>query len=136
MPRYLPPRHHGQDGAERMPNLYPPSGVLLQPRGGGGGGGSWHTDALTTTDTPVGELESHFADQPKEARWKRLSGRADEVVTWSSWQLPGKCKWRELLLVLAAFGQGRRVLALRIESSETSGGGWSSYAQGLIRTSR
>jgi hypothetical protein len=102
----------------RMPNLYPPSGVLLQPRGGGGGGGSWHTDAMTTMDRPVSELESHFADQLREAGWKRLDGRADEVVAWSSWQLPGKGKWRGLLLVLAAFGHGQRVLGC--ESSRAS----------------
>ena len=119
-----------------MPNLHPPSGVRLQPRGGGGGGGSWHPDAVTTTDTPVAELESHFAAQLREAGWKRLNGRADEVVAWSSWQLPGKGKWRGLLLVLAAFGQSHRVLALRIESSESGGGGWSGYAQGMIRTRR
>lgn len=134
MPRHVPPRHPGRpQGAELMPPIYPPRDVSLHPRGGGGGDGNWHTDAVARTDRPVAELESHFAEQLKEAGWKRLDGSADEVVAWSSWLLPGKGGWRGLLLVLAAYGKDERVLSLRIESSEIGGAGWHATATSFRR---
>lgn len=127
MPRHVPPRHTGRpQGAELMPPIYPPPDVSLLPRGGGGGDGNWHTDAVARTERSVAELESDFAEQLKETGWKRLDGRVDDVVAWSSWLLPGNGGWRGLLLVLAAYGQDERVLSLRIESSELGGAGWHS----------
>jgi hypothetical protein len=124
--RHLPEieRHGRPEGAERMPALRPPAGMPMRGGGGGGGGGTWHSQATVETDRPVAELQSHFDQQLERAGWKRLAGSADDVVGWSSWQLPGSGDWRGILLVLAAFGQSERALYLRIEASEATNGGW------------
>ncbi len=124
--RHLPEmeRHGRPEGAERMPALRPPAGMPMRGSGGGGGGGSWHSEASVETDRPVVELQAHFDQQLDRAGWKRIAGSADNVVGWSSWQLPGKGDWRGLLLVLAAFGQNERALYLRIETGDGRNGGW------------
>jgi hypothetical protein len=118
------PRHLGdwrpvrQRGFDRMPALRAPSGTELQPHGAGGGGGRWHSEATIDTDRPIGELEEHFASQLANSGWKRLDGRSDETIGWSSWQLPGEGGWRGLFLVLAPFGTRERSLWLSIAASE------------------
>jgi hypothetical protein len=131
IPRHLPEmRSHGRpEGAERMPPLHPPPGAALHGGGGGGGGGSWHSEASVETDLSLAEVESHFAKQLGRAGWTRIAGSADEVVAWSSWQVPGDGAWRGLLLVLAAFKPGEPFLYLRIEAGETRNGGW--YSSGM-----
>jgi hypothetical protein len=124
---------HGRpEGGERMPALHPPTGMPMRGGGGGGGGGSWHSEASVETDRSVAELQSHFDQQLERAGWKRLAGSTDDVVGWSSWQLPGEGDWRGLLLVLAAFGQSERALHLRIEASDSRGGGasYSTFSAG------
>jgi len=124
--RHLPEmqRHGRPEGEERMPALRPPAGMPMRGGGGGGGSGSWHSEASVETDRPVADLQSHFDQQLERAGWKRVTGWTDEVVGWSSWQLPGDGGWRGLLLVLAAFGQNERSLFLRIEAAGAQGGGW------------
>ena len=120
-PRHLDERGGrlmGMSGFNRMPRLHPPQGVALETQGGGGGGGRWNSEARVDTDLAVAELEAHFASQLIEAGWTRVSGRADDVVGWSSWNLPGQGEWRGLLLVLAAFGANERSLSLRIEEAK------------------
>lgn len=130
MPRHLdnPGRHPGRPpGLERMPSLHPPAGISLKPRGGGGGGDSWYSQAVVETDRSVADLEAHFATQLAAAGWSRVNGRADEVVGWSSWRLPGEGDWRGLLLVLAAFGSMQRSLQLSIEAGEPNDDDTSSF---------
>jgi hypothetical protein len=113
-------------GQERMPTLCAPAGVTVRPRGGGGGGGRWRQEAVAETDLAAGVLEAHFADQLAKGAWMRVDGRAEDVVAWSSWQLPGDDNWRGLLLVLALFGTTRRSLWLGIESDASGDEGGSS----------
>lgn len=122
--RHLPEmRMHGRpEGAERMPALHPPEGIPLRGGGGGGGGGSWHSEASLETDLSVAELQSHFAMQLERGGWKRVAGSSDDVVAWSSWQLPGEGGWHGILLVLAA-RPGERFLYLRIEANDPRDGG-------------
>jgi hypothetical protein len=123
--RHLPDmRRHGRpEGAERMPALHPPAGLPMRGGGGGGGGGTWQSQASIETDRPVGDLQSHFDQQLQRTGWKRIAGSADDVVAWSSWQLPGEGSWRGILIVLAAFGRNERALYLRIEASDAGNGG-------------
>ena len=114
-------------GSERMPSLHPPAGISLKPRGGGGGGDGWFSQAVVETDRSVADLEAHFATQLAAAGWSRVNGRADEVVGWSSWRLPGEGDWRGLLLVLAAFGSMQRSLQLSIEAGEPNDDDTSSF---------
>ena len=93
------------------------------PRGGGGSGGRWNSEAMVETDRSVAELEAHFASQLVEAGWTRVAGRADDVVGWSTWRLPGEGELRGLLLVLAVFGGQERSLTLRIEEAEPDDNG-------------
>ena len=126
MPRHLDERRGnlmGMSGLNRMPRLHPPQGVALETQGGGGGGGRWNSEARVDTDLTVADLEAHFASQLAEAGWTRVSGRADDVVGWSSWRLPGEGEWRGLLLVLAAFSPNERSLTLRIEETKPADGG-------------
>ena len=118
-------RHHMMEmsGITRMPRLHPPQGVALETQGSGGGGGRWNSEARVDTDLTVAELEAHFASQLVEAGWTRISGRADDVVGWSSWNLPGEGEWRGLLLVLAAFRANERSLTLRIEEAKPADAG-------------
>jgi hypothetical protein len=118
-------RHHlmGMAGPTRMPRLHPPEGVALETQGSSGGGGRWNSEARVDTDLTVAELEAHFASQLVEAGWTRISGRADDVVGWSSWNLPGEDEWRGLLLVLAAFRANERSLTLRIEETKPADAG-------------
>jgi hypothetical protein len=113
-------RHHpmGMSGLTRMPPLQPPEGVALETQGGGGGGGRWNSEARVDTDLTVAALEAHFASQLVDAGWTRISGRADDLVGWSSWSLPGEGEWRGLLLVLAAFRANERSLTLRVEETK------------------
>lgn len=122
--RHLPEmRMHGRpEGAERMPTLHPPEGMPLRGGGGGGGGGSWHSEASLETDLPVAELQPHFDKQLERAGWNHVSGSADDVVAWSSWQLPGEGGWHGILLVLAS-QPGERFLYVRIEANEPRDGG-------------
>jgi hypothetical protein len=117
--RHLPEmRMHGRpEGVERMPALHPPYGMPLRGGGGGGNGASWHSEASLETDLPAAELQSHFAKQLERARWTRVAGSADDVVAWSSWQLPGGGGWNGILLVLGA-RPGERFLYVRIEANE------------------
>ncbi len=92
--------------------------------GGGGGGGTWHSQATVETDRSVAELLSHFDHQLERAGWKHVTGSADVVVAWSSWQLPGNGDWRGILVVLAAFSENERSLYLRIDASDAHNGGW------------
>ncbi len=126
MIRHLPDmqRHGPPEGAERMPPLSPPAGAALHGGGGGGGSGSWHSEASVETSLSVGDVESHFANQLERAGWARLGGTVDDVVAWSSWQVPGEGDWRGLLLVLGAFKPGEPYLYLRIEAGESHEGGW------------
>lgn len=114
--------HQQQEGAERMPTLQPAEGMPMRGGGGGGGGGSWHSEATVETDQPVADLHAHFAQQLERAGWKRVAGSVDDVVGWSSWQLPGDGAWRGIFLVLEA-RPGRRFLYVRVESDDASGGG-------------
>jgi hypothetical protein len=116
-------------GWDRMPRLLPPRGMAMERQGGGGGGGRWNSEAKVDTDRPVTELEAHFASQLLDAGWTRVAGRADDVVAWSSWRLPGEGDWRGVLLVLAAFGAEERSLTLRIEETKPDDGG--SWGQGF-----
>jgi hypothetical protein len=131
MIRHLPEmqRHGRPEGAERMPPLSPPVGAALHGGGGGGGSGSWHSEASVETGLSIADVESHFAKQLERAGWTRLGGSADDLVAWSSWQVPGDGDWRGLLLVLAAFKPGEPFLYLRIEAAETHEGGW--YSSGM-----
>lgn len=116
-------RMHGRpEGIERMPALHPPEGIPLRGGGGGGGGGSWHSEATLETDLPVAELQSHFGRQLERAGWKQVAGSADDVVAWSSWELPGDGGWHGTLLVLAAKA-GERFLYVRIAADEPRDGG-------------
>jgi hypothetical protein len=97
MPRHLEER--GGPGMQlpslnRMPRLHPPKGVAMEPRGDAGGLGWFSSQGQVGTDLSVPELEAHFASQLVEAGWTRVSGRADEVLGWSSWSLPGEGEWR------------------------------------------
>jgi hypothetical protein len=78
---------------------------------------------MVETDRSVAELEAHFASQLVEAGWTRVAGRADDVVGWSTWRLPGEGESRGLLLVLAVFGGQERSLTLRIEEAEPDDNG-------------
>jgi hypothetical protein len=132
MPRHLEER--GGRGMQlpslnRMPRLHPPKGVAMEPRGGAGGVGWFSSQGQVGTDLSVPELEAHFASQLVEAGWTRVSGRADEVLGWSSWSLPGEGEWGGLLIVLAAFGTRERSLILRVEEIKAVDGG--SDGQGL-----
>lgn len=124
--RHIPEmRRHGRpDGSERMPPLHPPAGMPMRGGGGGGSGATWHSEATVETDMPVGELQSHFAQHVERAGWSRVAGSADDVISWSSWQLPGDGNWHGILLVLAA-QPGERFLYLRIEAGDSRHGGWS-----------
>ncbi|HEX7265282.1 MAG TPA: hypothetical protein VF383_13995 [Candidatus Dormibacteraeota bacterium] len=132
MIRHLPDmRRHGRpEGAEKMPPLSPPAGAALHGGGGGGGSGSWHSEASVETSLPIADIASHFARQLERAGWTRLAGNADDVVAWSSWQVPGEGDWRGLLLVLGAFKAGEPYLYLRIEAGESHEGGW--YSSGTM----
>jgi hypothetical protein len=116
LPQRMPRTPHGLPrGAELMPALRPPSGVMLSGQTGGGGDDGWNSNAIAVTDLPVAELESQLSAQLVQAGWTRREGSADEVVAWSSWRVPHEDEWRGLLLVLAAFSPGHRTLMLRIE---------------------
>jgi len=111
--------HQRPPGMERMPALYPPTGVTVHPQGGGGGGGGrWYQAAVAYTESATADLEGQFALQLEAAGWTRLDGRAEDVVAWSSWRLSGSEEWRGLLLVMALFGTARRSLWLGIEAIE------------------
>ncbi len=116
------------DGAERIPPLSAPASVRLRGQHGGGGGGHWTSESIAETDWSVGEMEAHFAEQLVRAGWRRVGGSTDDIVGWSSWQLPGDGNWHGLLLVLAAFRPGERSLTVRVERSEPSEDEWSSYS--------
>ena len=118
-----------------MPRLHPPQGVALETQGSGGGGGRWNSEARVDTDLTVAELEAHFVVQLVEAGWSRISGRADDVVSWSSWNLPGEGEWRSLLLVLAAFRANERSLNLRIEETKPADGGSGGQGFSFMRQS-
>ena len=109
-------------GAERMPLLRAPSNVRFEALGAGGSTGRWTSDARVFTDRTVADLEAHFAQQLAAAGWQRVAGDADDVVGWSSWQVPGEGNWRGLLLVLAAFRADERSLTMRIEQDRPEDG--------------
>ena len=125
------PRHVGDwgggamrmAGAGRMPQLHAPRGVALEMQGSSGGEGRWTSEARIDADLSVAELEEHFASQLAAAGWERVAGRADDVVGWSSWLVPGDGNWRGLLTVLAPFAARERSLSLRIESRDRDTGG-------------
>ena len=96
----------------------------------GDGSGTWHSEASVETGLSIAEVESHFAKQLEHAGWTRLSGSADDIVGWSSWQVPGEGDWRGLFLVLGAFKPGEPFLYLRIEAGESHEGGW--YSSGTM----
>jgi len=123
MPRQMASGHdlNVPSGAARMPALRPPSDIRFEALGGGGSTGRWTSDARVFTDQSVADLETHFALQLVAAGWERVAGRADDVVAWSSWQVPGEGSWRGLLLVLSAFGAGERSLTMRIEQDRPEG---------------
>jgi hypothetical protein len=125
MVRHMPAGPKGvPPGADLLPLLRPPAGVVFLGQSGfGGGGGHWTSEASVQTDRPVADLEAHFAAQLARAGWTRTAGSADDVVGWSAWDLPGEDSWRGLLLVLGAFGQTERSLSVRIERGEPTDDG-------------
>jgi hypothetical protein len=118
-------RHHLTEMPDLtlMPRLHSPEGVALETQGSGGGAGRWYSEARVDTALTVADLEAHFASQLVEAGWTRISGRADDVIAWSSWHLPGEGEWRGLLIVLAAFRANERSLTLRIEETKPADAG-------------
>jgi hypothetical protein len=108
-----------------LPELRPPRGVKLQSQGSQGGGGTWTSEARAQSEMPVPDMEAHFAKQLIAAGWLRIGGTADEMVGWSSWEVPKPGNWQGFLLVLAPF-PGRRTLLIRAETvgGRGSGGGW------------
>jgi hypothetical protein len=121
-------------GADRIPRLYPPEGVLLQASGGGGGSQNrWASEAGAMTDRPTAELEAFFAQQLAAAGWTRQAGQAAAALSWSTWQVPGEGDWQGVLLVIEGPGPDRRSLSVRVESATAapgSGGAYSVYTVG------
>jgi hypothetical protein len=110
-------------GAERIPRLYPPEGVILQTSfGGGGGQDRWTSEAVAVTDQSSAALEGFFAQQLAAAGWTRQAGRPDTPLAWSIWQVPGEGDWQGLLLVVEGPGPNRRSLSVRAESPTSSSG--------------
>ncbi len=105
--------------AERVPVLRSPAGAPLSPDASGGGGEHlWYSYATAETDMPVPALAAHFDSQLVEIGWTRIAGKADDVVTWSSWRLPGEGEWHGILLVLEAFVPSQRALFLQVEGGQ------------------
>ena len=77
---------------------------------------SWKRTSRSSSSRPVGSA---------------LAGRADDIVGWSSWQVPGEGSWRGLLLVLAAFGSDERSLTMRMEQATTENGDGGSTSSSL-----
>ncbi len=116
-------------GAERIPRLYPPDGVVLQTSfGGGGGPDRWTSEAEAVTDKSAAELEAFFAQQLAAAGWTRQAGSADGPLAWSLWAVPGEGDWQGLLLVFDGPGANRRALSVRVESPTPTSGNVGSYS--------
>lgn len=126
-----PPRP-SNTAANLLPALSPPAGVGIVQNGGGGSNNRWTSEATATTDQTPGALEGHFAQQLQTAGWKRLAGRDDGPLSWSSWKLPGAGDWQGLLYVVQSPGQNRRSLFVRVDSTAANGPGavGISYASG------
>jgi len=116
-------------GAERIPRLYPPEGVILQTSfGGGGGQDRWTSEAVAVTDQSSAALEGFFAQQLAAAGWTRQAGRPDTPLAWSVWQVPGEGDWQGLLLVVEGPGPNRRALSVRVESPTSTSSSVGSYS--------
>jgi len=122
------PRHHRPEVMDRMPSLFAPAGVHVEGGGGGGSESHWTTQATAATDMPVSQLEAYFAEQLTRAGWIRLAGGLADVAAWSSWNVPGRGKWRGMLIVLAASDPGERWLTVHIQGPRRHAGGWSRRA--------
>jgi hypothetical protein len=130
---------HGAPGVagpgDKIPALYAPDGVQMQPTGGSGGGGPYArsaSSAVAETDKSPADVEAAFAQQLEAAGWKRVAGASEGPLAWSTWTMPGDSGDQGFLYALQATGKNRLNLYVQVESgSESSSGpsgGWSSSA--------
>ncbi len=120
---------------DKIPALYAPDGVQVQPTGGSGGGGPYArsaSSAIAETDKSPADVEAAFARQLEAAGWKRVAGASEGPLAWSTWTVPGDSGDQGFLYALQATGKNRLNLYVQVESgSESSSGpssGWSSSA--------
>lgn len=118
---------------DKIPALYAPEGVQVQPNGGSGGGGPYARSASSAnaeTDKSPADVEAAFAQQLEAAGWKRVAGASEGPLAWSTWTVPGDSGDQGFLYALQATGKNRLNLYVQVESgSESSSGlsgGWSS----------
>ena len=112
-----PPDRPFPPGLDRLPPLFAPEGVQVQPVGGGGGPNRFSSAAIALTDLGVAELQAFFAQQVEAAGWRQLAGRADGPLAWATYQVPGAGDFQGFLYVLQAAGENRRDLYVQVESA-------------------
>ncbi|GAC1542481.1 MAG: hypothetical protein NVS2B7_15630 [Herpetosiphon sp.] len=109
--------YKGPPGADKMPPLFAPDGVQLQPNGPGGAPNRVSSAATAITAMSVAALEAEFARQLEAAHWTRTGGRTEGPLSWSSWRVPGDGTLQGFLYVLQSAATGQRDLYLQLESS-------------------
>lgn len=71
----------------RFPDLEPPPGASVEPRGGGGNSGSMETSAIVETDMGAPEVFEHYARQLSAAGWTPRGQASGAEVGVASWDL-------------------------------------------------
>ncbi|MGH7687023.1 MAG: hypothetical protein ACREN2_09435 [Candidatus Dormibacteria bacterium] len=106
-------------GAELMPQLRLPEGVMVRRTGGSGGSDHYEQNASADTRIPVAEIGVGFAEQLSRFGWTRIAEGDDQLLAWSSWQLPDPA-WRGVVLVMRPFHEGPLRLSVRVERSSAA----------------
>lgn len=116
-------RQQSLPGENLIPPLLSPVKTLINPNGGGGGsnddGMSYFTsNATIDTNLSGSELEAYFAQQLQAAGWKRVEGRNEAPLAWSTWTVPGPGgEWQGFLSVLQRLRPNHYVMTVRVESA-------------------
>ncbi len=86
-----------------IPALVAPVGARQQPEGGGGGGGGrWYISATLQSTLALGEIQTHYERQLRDATWTRTASSESGPVAWSTWTFTDEESesWRALFFVL------------------------------------
>lgn len=105
------------NGAERVPSLAAPQGVMVQLSPAPGiAPNRYVNEATAFTARPVMDLESEFAAQLVAAGWTRTGGAAAGPFAFSTWRVPGGGDATGLLTVQEVPGGDRRLLHIEVNT--------------------
>ena len=115
-----PGRPMGMPNDSIMPELQPPPGVPVQPRGSSGGNASWTSRAVVQQPAATADLLRHYAAQLRTAGWElveEVPGRAVASQLWRRRVSEGTNMglWHATLTVSEQAGGRRQTLHLLVE---------------------